>query len=88
MVQELEDVEVSEQQWATFQCQVSVAISRPPVWSLNGEALQPGPGVRLESSGTTHRLTLKDTSTDMSGVVRFTLGKAKSSATLGVRSGD
>lgn len=86
MVQELEDVEVTEPEWATFQCEVSVAISRPPVWTLNGEGLQPGPRVRLESSGTVHRLTLKETSGDMSGVVRFTMGKAKSSATLSVKS--
>lgn len=86
MVQELEDVEVTEPEWATFQCEVSVAISRPPVWTLNGEGLQPGPQVRLESSGTVHRLTLKETSRDMSGVVKFTMGKAKSSATLSVRS--
>lgn len=86
MVQELEDVEVMEPEWATFQCEVSVAISRPPLWTLNGEGLQPGPRVRLESSGTVHRLTLKETSRDMSGVVRFTMGKAKSSATLSVSS--
>lgn len=86
MIQELEDVEVTEPEWATFQCEVSVAISRPPVWTLNGEGLQPGPRVRLESSGTVHRLTLKETSRDMSGVVKFTMGKAKSSATLSVKS--
>lgn len=86
MVQELEDVEVTEPEWATFQCEVSVAISRPPVWTLNGEGLQLGSRVRLESSGTVHRLTLKETSGDMSGVVRFTMGKAKSSATLSVKS--
>lgn len=86
MVQDLEDVEVTEPEWATFQCAVSVAISRPPVWTLNGEGLQPGPRVRLESSGTVHRLTLKETSRDMSGAVRFTMGKAKSSATLLVKS--
>lgn len=85
MVHELEDVEVTEPEWATFQCEVSVAISRPPVWTLNGEGLQPGPQVRLESSGTVHRLILKETSRDMSGVVRFTMGKAKSSAKLSVK---
>lgn len=88
MVQELEDMEVTEPGWATFQCEVSVAISRAPVWTLNGEGLQPGPRVRLESSGTVHRLTLKETSREMSGVVRFTMGKAKSSARLSVRKSD
>lgn len=86
MVKELEDVEVSEQEWATFHCEVSVAITKPPVWTLNGETLQAGPCVRLENNGTVHRLTLKDTSADMSGVVRFTVGKAKSSAVLTVKS--
>lgn len=85
MVKELEDVEVSEQEWATFHCEVSVAINKPPVWTLNGEALQAGPCVRLENNGTVHKLTLKDTSMDMSGVVKFTMGKAKSSAVLTVK---
>lgn len=84
MVKELEDVEVTESELASFQCEVSVAINKPPVWTLNGETLQPGPSVRLENHGTVHKLTLKDTSVDMSGVVKFTTGKAKSSATLSV----
>ncbi|KAM9334348.1 obscurin-like protein 1a [Symphorus nematophorus] len=84
MVRELEDVEVTESEPASFQCEVSVAINKPPVWTLNGETLQSGPSVRLENHGTVHKLTLKDTSVDMSGVVKFTMGKAKSSATLSV----
>ncbi|XP_073318223.1 obscurin-like protein 1a [Pagrus major] len=84
MVKELEDVEVTEPEPACFQCEVSVDINKPPVWTLNGETLQSGPSVRLEDHGTIHKLTLKDTSMDMSGVVKFTLGKAKSSAQLSV----
>ncbi|XP_031147521.1 obscurin-like protein 1a [Sander lucioperca] len=84
MVKELEDVEVTEPGPASFQCEVSVAINKPPLWTLNGEALQPGPSVRLENHETVHKLTLKKTSVDMSGVVKFTMGKAKSSATLSV----
>uniref|UniRef100_UPI0037E7F21D obscurin-like protein 1a n=1 Tax=Semicossyphus pulcher TaxID=241346 RepID=UPI0037E7F21D len=84
MVKELEDEEVIEPDPACFQCEVSVAINKPPVWTLNGEALQPGPSVRLENHETVHKLTLKNTSVDMSGVVKFTMGKAKSSATLTV----
>ncbi|XP_069554256.1 obscurin-like protein 1a [Brachyistius frenatus] len=84
MVKELEDVEVMEPEPATFQCEVSVAINKLPVWSLNGENLHQGPSVRLENHGTVHKLTLKDTSADMSGTVKFTMGKAKSSATLSV----
>ncbi|XP_029942050.1 obscurin-like protein 1a [Salarias fasciatus] len=84
MVKDLEDVEVMESEAATFQCEVSVAINKPPIWMLNGESLVPGPAVRLEDHGTVHRLTLRDTSPGMSGTVRFTMGKAKSSATLTV----
>lgn len=84
MVKELEDVEVTAPEPATFQCELSVAINKPPVWTLNGENLLPGPSVRLENHGTVHKLTLKSTSSDMSGTVKFTMGKAKSSATLSV----
>ncbi|TMS11780.1 Obscurin [Larimichthys crocea] len=85
MVKHLEDVEVTEPEPASFQCEVSVDINKPPVWTLNGDTLQPGPSVRLENHGTVHKLTLKETSVDMSGVVKFTMGKAKSSAGLSVK---
>ncbi|XP_039998072.1 obscurin-like protein 1a [Xiphias gladius] len=84
MVKELEDVEVTEPEPASFQCEVSVAISKPPMWTLNGETLKPGPSVRLENHGTVHKLTLRNTSADMSGMVKFTMGKAKSTAMLSV----
>lgn len=84
MVRDLEDVEVIEPEPASFQCEVSVAINKPPVWTLNGETLQQGPSVRMETRGTVHKITLKNTSVDMSGTVKFTMGKAKSSATLSV----
>ncbi|XP_061902761.1 obscurin-like protein 1 [Entelurus aequoreus] len=84
MVRELEDVDVTRGQPASFQCEVSVAVSKPPFWTLNGEGLQPGPSVRLESQGTVHQLTLNTTSPDMSGVVKFNVGKARSSAVLSV----
>ena len=84
MVRELEDVEVTAPDVASFRCEVSVAIDKPPVWTLNGESLQSGPLVRVESQGTVHKLTLKQTSEEMSGMVRFTTGKARSSATLRV----
>ncbi|KAL7370049.1 hypothetical protein ABVT39_017373 [Epinephelus coioides] len=84
MVSDLEDVEVTESDPASFKCEVSVAIDKPPLWTLNGATLQSGPSVRLENHGTVHKLTLKNTSVDMSGVVKFTMGKAKSSAMLTV----
>ncbi|XP_056156999.1 obscurin-like protein 1a [Lampris incognitus] len=82
MVKELEDVAVTEPEQACFQCEVSVDISKPPVWTLNGETLRADPSVRLENHGTVHKLTLKNTNVDMSGTVKFTMGKAKSSAAL------
>uniref|UniRef100_A0A3B5MSE5 Obscurin like cytoskeletal adaptor 1a n=1 Tax=Xiphophorus couchianus TaxID=32473 RepID=A0A3B5MSE5_9TELE len=84
MVKELENVQVTEPESASFQCEVSVDINKPPVWTLNGVTLRSCPAVRLEDHGTVHKLTLRDTSVDMSGTVKFTLGKAKSSATFTV----
>ncbi|KAM3862349.1 obscurin-like protein 1 [Diretmus argenteus] len=86
MVKELEDVEVTAPEEACFECEVSVPVLKAPVWSLNGEPLQPGPGVRLEKMGTVHRLTFRQTSRDTNGVVEFTSGQAKSSAQLRVLS--
>lgn len=85
MVRELEDVEVIEPDSASFQCEVSVDINKPPVWTLNGESIQPSPFISMETHGTVHKLTLKNTSVDMSGTVKFTMGKAKSSAMLTVK---
>ncbi|XP_078118989.1 obscurin-like protein 1 [Sander vitreus] len=86
MVSELKDVEVTAPGEACFECEVSVPVLKAPVWSLNGEPLQPSSRVRLEKMGTVHRLTLRQTSPDMSGVVEFTSGKAKSRAQLWVLS--
>lgn len=85
VVKHLEDLEVMAPEPASFQCQVSVAINKPPVWSLNGDNLQPGPWVHVENHGTTCKLKLNNTSAEMSGVVKFTMGKARSSATLTVK---
>lgn len=84
LVKELENVEVNAPDAARFQCEVSVSLIKPPVWTLNGEALQPSPDLRLENKGTVYSLTFKKTSLDMSGIVKFTSGKARSSATLRV----
>ncbi|XP_029968646.1 obscurin-like protein 1 [Salarias fasciatus] len=84
MVRELKDVEVAAPDDACFECEVSAPILKPPVWSLNGEPLQPGARVRVERMGTVHRLTLRQTTPDMSGVVEVTFGKARSSAQLRV----
>ncbi|XP_078795456.1 obscurin isoform X14 [Oryzias latipes] len=87
LVRELGDVEVVAPGEACFECEVSVPVLKSPIWSLNGEALQPSSHVRMEKMGTVHRLTLRLTSPDMSGRVEFTSGKAKSRAQLQVMSG-
>ncbi|MEQ2165134.1 hypothetical protein GOODEAATRI_013963 [Goodea atripinnis] len=46
--------------------------------------LTPSSCIRLEKMGTVHRLTLRQTTPDMSGVVEFASGKAKSQAQLRV----
>ncbi|KAM7380834.1 hypothetical protein PAMP_004106 [Pampus punctatissimus] len=86
MVRDLKDVEVVAPNEACFECEVSVPVLKSPVWSLNGEPLQPSLYVRLEKMGTVHRLTLRQTSPDMSGAVEFTFGKTKSTAQLRVLS--
>ncbi|XP_066519296.1 obscurin-like protein 1a [Hoplias malabaricus] len=84
LVKELEDNEVTAPEAARFQCEVSVPLIKPPVWTLNGETLQPGPDIHLANKGTVYTLTFKNTSSEMSGIVKFTTGKAKSSANLTV----
>ncbi|XP_051787148.1 obscurin-like protein 1a isoform X2 [Erpetoichthys calabaricus] len=86
VVRQLADVEVTAPETACFECEVSVPVIKPPQWSLNGQLLQNGNGVRIESLGTIHRLVLKETSSDMSGLVKFTAGKARSRARLNVKS--
>ncbi|XP_056605844.1 obscurin-like protein 1a [Triplophysa dalaica] len=80
----LEDVEVRAPEPACFQCEVSVTLVKPPTWTLKGETLQSGPDVRIENRGTVHKLMFSKTSCDMSGIVQFNTGKAKSSAKLTV----
>lgn len=86
IVRELTDVEVSAPDEACFECEVSAPVSISPVWTLNGEPLQSSSQVLLEKMGTVHRMTLRQTSTDMAGEVEFTCGKAKSKAQLRVLS--
>ncbi|KAG5283767.1 hypothetical protein AALO_G00045920 [Alosa alosa] len=86
MVRELQDVEVAAPDEACFECEVSMPVTKAPVWTLNGESLQAGPRILLEKMGTVHKLTLRQTSVDMTGPVQFTSGKAKSTANLVVKS--
>ncbi|XP_072117142.1 obscurin-like protein 1a isoform X1 [Mobula birostris] len=85
MVKDLEDVEVRAPGRAEMECEVSVPVIRPPQWTLSGQLLQNGKEVRLENRGTVQRLILSQTSPEMSGLVKFTAGKARSSARLTVK---
>ncbi|TRY96058.1 hypothetical protein DNTS_017223 [Danionella cerebrum] len=85
MVRELQDVDVLAPADACFECEISLPVAKAPTWTLNGEMLHPGPKVMVEKMGTVHRLTLKQTSEDMSGTVCFNTGKTKSTAQLHVR---
>lgn len=85
MVRELDDVEVRAPGEACFECEVSApALKEAAVWTLNGERLEPSCRVRLERVGAVHRLTLRQTSSDMSGPVEFSSGTTKSRAQLRV----
>ncbi|KAM8806950.1 obscurin-like protein 1 [Eudromia elegans] len=81
----LRSVEVVAPGEAHFECEVSGALPHAPQWSLNGEELRAGAHVRMESQGRVHRLTLSATATGMSGVVKVSLGQARSKAQLTVR---
>ncbi|XP_065108234.1 obscurin isoform X10 [Paramisgurnus dabryanus] len=86
IVNDLKDVEVIAPADACFACEVSLPEAKAPTWTLNGQTLHPGPKVVMEKLGTIHRLTLKQTSEEMSGTLCFIIGQAKSTAHLHVRS--
>ncbi|KAA0715524.1 Obscurin [Triplophysa tibetana] len=86
IVRELKDVDVVAPADACFACEVSLPATKAPTWTLNGQTLHPSPIVVMEKMGTVHRLTLKQTSEDMTGTLCFISGKAKSTAHLCVRS--
>ncbi|XP_056391854.1 obscurin-like protein 1 [Hyla sarda] len=78
----LRDVKVTAPDDACFECEVSLPLSRPPQWSLNGVQLHNGGDIIIEARGNRHRLTLQDTYPEMSGTVRFTAGKTRAEAQL------
>ncbi|KAK2839512.1 hypothetical protein Q5P01_013252 [Channa striata] len=87
MIRELKDVEVRAPDEACFECEVSAPVIKSAMWALNGEPLQSSSRVHVDRTGAVHRLSLRQTSVDMSGVVEFTCGNAKSRAQLQVLGG-
>lgn len=85
VVRALRNVDVVAPAEARFECEISAPPACSPQWSLNGEDLQPGSQVRMESMGHIHRLRLCQTTPGMSGMVKVTIGNARSKAHLTVR---
>ncbi|XP_032067800.1 obscurin-like protein 1 [Thamnophis elegans] len=85
VVQPLKNVEVMAPFEAQFECEISAPSDFTPQWSLNGEELQPGLQVQMESVGHIHKLRFCRTSPNMSGMVKITIGNARSKAHLTVR---
>nr|XP_028596729.1 obscurin-like protein 1 isoform X1 [Podarcis muralis] len=85
VVRALRNVDVVAPAEARFDCEISAPPACSPQWSLNGEDLQPGSQVRMESMGHIHRLRLCQTTPGMSGMVKVTIGNARSKAHLTVR---
>lgn len=85
VVQPLKNVEVMAPSEAQFECEISAPPDLTPQWSLNGEELQPGLQLQMESMGHLHKLRFCRTSPNMSGMVKITIGNARSKAHLTVR---
>ncbi|XP_069770989.1 obscurin-like isoform X13 [Narcine bancroftii] len=85
IIKPIADVEVTEPNDASLECELSIADVKPPKWILNSQILHPSETVDIEHCGTIHRLILKNTYSQMSGVVQFIAGKSKSEARLTIK---
>ncbi|XP_029139837.1 obscurin-like protein 1 [Protobothrops mucrosquamatus] len=85
VVQPLKNVEVMAPSEAQFECEISAPPDFIPQWSLNGEELQPGLQLQMENTGHLHKLRFCRTNPNMSGMVKITIGNARSKAHLTVR---
>lgn len=84
IVRGLSSVEVMEPKEARFRVEMSIKAERAPKWTLNGELLSPGPELRIEKEGTSHRLSFTNTNSSMCGTIQFSSGKSRSTAQLTV----
>ncbi|XP_042302958.1 obscurin-like protein 1 isoform X3 [Sceloporus undulatus] len=85
VVRALRNVEVVAPSDAQFECEISAPPAFSPHWSLNGEELQSSSQVHMDSIGHIHRLRLCQTTPGMSGMVKVSMGSARSKAHLTVR---
>uniref|UniRef100_UPI00398E7BDC obscurin-like isoform X29 n=1 Tax=Pristiophorus japonicus TaxID=55135 RepID=UPI00398E7BDC len=85
IIKPISDVEVTEPDDAILECELSVADVKPPKWLLNDEILHASEDVDIEHCGTIHRLTLKKTTCQMTGLLQFIAGKSKSEARLTIK---
>jgi len=76
---------VTEPFAAVFEVEISMALVKPPIWTLGGVAVQESNDVEMENEGTLHRLTFKKTKASMTGPVQFMAGKSKSLTQLSVK---
>uniref|UniRef100_A0AAV2JX76 Obscurin-like protein 1 n=1 Tax=Knipowitschia caucasica TaxID=637954 RepID=A0AAV2JX76_KNICA len=92
LVRHLSDLCVRSSEEACFEVEVSAPLTEAPVWTLEGEVLEPGPRVLVEKMGTVHRLTLRGSQGEGGGVGRgegggevvFCCGEMRSSARLSI----
>ncbi|XP_078455386.1 obscurin [Lampetra planeri] len=86
VVRPLRDVEATEPEGATLECEVSAERVKAARWTLNGVELSAAfPGLAaVERDGCVHRVVIPVACPSMSGTVTFRAGKASTAAVLTV----